>query len=777
MTQEDCCTRLDYELQSSSGNASDEDSVIIRKDRASVKDMILRFERTNLNNFGGSRESLDKCKSPLGSLTSVANPLQSHFQHLCPVTKSQDRNSNVSVNSILSNASEHSYESSSSGFISDRKSGDVLVPHRPAPPPPDQFKDAPSPPPERKSPVPEENTFKERRYSFTTPNTSPVVTRRSRQPPVIRRKSTAGQGHPGERHWSYGVKQSDLEKLLRLKRSDPSDNEEESTSQEHIEESSENDSSDSSSDSSDNLSNGKEYVVNLDDGAAETLSTDHSTDTLIHEENSDEQSERGDDVSVSSGDFGDRVNYDNVSIKSISSFDMVPYQKYDSITVSSDEFGSEVCHAPDSEFLTVSAVNEWCISKSTEPVLMPVESKKEKYRRRLTERVNELVHTENVYVERLRHVVDDYIPNMRKPELSPTFQSLEPEIFGNIERIFRFHSEEFLPALRDCENDLRKLGQCFRRFEKRFNMYVMYSRNNKRATRLVFEHKQFFQGIQLELGDRLDLSSYLLEPVQRIPRYKLFLADLVKTYSNYENERCETESRISKLSVDSDETGGSNGEPSENDETPLESLKLAKTMVECVLTAVDEIMALENITDCPMYLNLLNQGRLLRQNEFYAMDTARRRRQLMRIFLFDKLVLITVVYRKQPRVEYFIYKDDIPVDDLGITAKEHDQHKFTIWYKKRNLKSYKLETSDPAIRNAWVEGITSLLWEQAMQKKELLLQQRNKRISMVSMNSEESVESERNENDKYNSLRGVPGECKRLGIVDKKVRRTTWYCE
>ena len=109
-----------------------------------------------------------------------------------------------------------------------------------------------------------------------------------------------------------------------------------------------------------------------------------------------------------------------------------------------------------------------------------------------------------------------------------------------------------------------------------------------------------FQGIQLELGDRLDLSSYLLEPVQRIPRYKLFLADLVKTYTNYENERSETESRISKLSVDSDETGGSNGESSENDETPLESLKLAKTMVECVLTAVDEIMALENITDCPV---------------------------------------------------------------------------------------------------------------------------------------------------------------------------------
>ncbi|KAI5641592.1 rhoGEF domain-containing protein [Phthorimaea operculella] len=405
--------------------------------------------------------------------------------------------------------------------------------------------------------------------------------------------------------------------------------------------------------------------------------------------------------------------------------------------------------------------------------MRPVESKKDKYRRRLTERVNELLHTENVYVERLRHVVENYIPEMAREDLPPSLVAMKPDIFANIEKIHKFHSEEFLPAMRDCENDLRKLGQCFRRFEQRFNMYVMYSRNNKRATRLVYEHKQFFQEKQLELGDRLDLSSYLLEPVQRIPRYKLFLDDLVKTYTNYENEKSETDSRISKLSVDSDETGGSNGESSDHDEAPLESLKLAKTMVECVLTAVDGIMALENIRDCPPHLNLLNQGRLLRQHEFYAMDTTRRRRQLMRIFLFDKLVLITAVYRKQLTVEFFIYKDHIPVDDLGITAKEHDNYKFTIWYKKRNLKSYKLETREPAVRNAWVEEITSLLWEQAMQKKEMLLQERKKRISMVSMNSQESTDDR--SDDKYNSLRGVPGEVRRAG--DKKFRRTTWYCE
>lgn len=68
-------------------------------------------------------------------------------------------------------------------------------------------------------------------------------------------------------------------------------------------------------------------------------------------------------------------------------------------------------------------------------------------------------------------------------------------------------------------------------------------------------------------------------------------------------------------------------------------------------------------------------------------------------------------------IENFIYKDHIPIDDLGITAKEHDQHKFTIWYKKRTLKSYKLETKDRSIRNTWVDEITSLLWKQAKKKK------------------------------------------------------------
>lgn len=68
---------------------------------------------------------------------------------------------------------------------------------------------------------------------------------------------------------------------------------------------------------------------------------------------------------------------------------------------------------------------------------------------------------------------------------------------------------------------------------------------------------------------------------------------------------------------------------------------------------------------------------------------------------------------QQLTVEIFVYRDHIPVDDLGITAKEHDTHKFSVWYRNRNLKSYKLESREPGVRDTWVEEITSLLWEQA----------------------------------------------------------------
>lgn len=355
MTQEEDYPRIDEEIQTPPADQQDADEsfddVVLRKDRNRVKDMILRFERSAINSsLSNSNESLSRHRQL--SIGSFVSPFNSH---------SQNRVSSISINSVLSNASEGSIESTSSGFVSDRKScADCPVPHRPAPPPP-----------KLETVELRLSKSRDRRYSFSTPQTSPVLPRRARQPPVIRRKSLAGsQGHLGDTHWSYGVTQTDLEKLLRLKRSEVSDNEdvEESVNSQNI----------GDSDDSDDSDKSDEEEGGHDDTKVDTMSTDRSTDTLINDEGG---SGEGDNSSLTSEVSGSRSNYDNVSIKSISSFDMVPYQKYDSITVSSDEFGSEVCHAPDTEFLTVSAVNEWCVTNSVEQVMLPVETKKEKYRR------------------------------------------------------------------------------------------------------------------------------------------------------------------------------------------------------------------------------------------------------------------------------------------------------------------------------------------------------------------------------------------------------------
>ena len=60
-------------------------------------------------------------------------------------------------------------------------------------------------------------------------------------------------------------------------------------------------------------------------------------------------------------------------------------------------------------------------------------------------------------------------------------------------------------------------------------MYALYVKNKPTSDRLLAESGKFFQSKQLELGDKMDLASYLLKPVQRLGKYSLFLDGISKT--------------------------------------------------------------------------------------------------------------------------------------------------------------------------------------------------------------------------------------------------------
>lgn len=60
-------------------------------------------------------------------------------------------------------------------------------------------------------------------------------------------------------------------------------------------------------------------------------------------------------------------------------------------------------------------------------------------------------------------------------------------------------------------------------------MYVKYCKNKAASDTLYHEFTTFFEEVRAQLQDRLELSDYLIMPVQRITKYTLLLQDFHKS--------------------------------------------------------------------------------------------------------------------------------------------------------------------------------------------------------------------------------------------------------
>merc|ERR1719419_46469 len=62
-----------------------------------------------------------------------------------------------------------------------------------------------------------------------------------------------------------------------------------------------------------------------------------------------------------------------------------------------------------------------------------------------------------------------------------------------------------------------------------FYLYALYNKNKPKSDAIIAEYgKTFFKVKQTELQDHLDLSSYLLKPVQRMGKYALLLKQVLQ---------------------------------------------------------------------------------------------------------------------------------------------------------------------------------------------------------------------------------------------------------
>uniref|UniRef100_A0A673MAH0 Pleckstrin homology domain containing, family G (with RhoGef domain) member 4 n=1 Tax=Sinocyclocheilus rhinocerous TaxID=307959 RepID=A0A673MAH0_9TELE len=310
--------------------------------------------------------------------------------------------------------------------------------------------------------------------------------------------------------------------------------------------------------------------------------------------------------------------------------------------------------------------------------------------------VDEMVTTEREYVRSLRYIIDNYFPEMERADLPQDLRGKRSVIFGNLEKLVDFHSQYFLKELESCCNHPLRVSHCFLRHQDQFSLYALYSKNKPKSDTLLASHgNSFFRHKQLELGDKMDLASYLLKPIQRMSKYALLLKDLIK-------------------------------EVSEVQEQELTYLRAATEMVKFQLRHGNDLLAMDAIRDCDV--NLKEQGQLVRQDEFtiwYGRKKCQRH-----VFLFEDLVLFSKPKRIEGGLDVYIYKHSFKTADVGMTETSGENAlRFEVWFRRRSSKNqtYILQASTAEIKHAWTCDIARILWQQATRNKEVRMQE------MVSM--------------------------------------------
>ncbi|KAB1281269.1 Pleckstrin homology domain-containing family G member 4B [Camelus dromedarius] len=312
---------------------------------------------------------------------------------------------------------------------------------------------------------------------------------------------------------------------------------------------------------------------------------------------------------------------------------------------------------------------------------------------RLQHIVAEMIFTEREYVRSLGYVIDNYFPEVERTDLPQDLRGKCGVIFGNWEKLYTFHRQHFLQELERCRHCPLDVGRGFLRHEEQFGLYALYSKNKPRSDALLCTHGNAFFKVdkQRELGDRMDLASYLLKPVQRLGKYALLLRDLVKEASH-----CPTR------------------------EQELGELRAAEDVVCFQLRHGNDLLAMDALRGCDV--DLREQGRLRCQDEFLV--CCGRKKYLRRVFLFEDLILFSKTQRAAGGGAVYLYTQSFKVvpatAEIGMTENIGDSGlRFEIWFRRRRKPqdTYVLQASSAEVKTAWTDVIRRILWRQALRNR------------------------------------------------------------
>eukprot|EP01156_Anaeramoeba_ignava_P002301 Anaeramoba_ignava/a218039_9.p1 GENE.a218039_9~~a218039_9.p1 ORF type:complete len:374 (-),score=141.00 a218039_9:73-1167(-) len=165
-----------------------------------------------------------------------------------------------------------------------------------------------------------------------------------------------------------------------------------------------------------------------------------------------------------------------------------------------------------------------------------------KQQSRRAEAIQEILKTEQNYVEGLTTLVEVYVIPLKRETQKKKGMINEDEykaIFNNCMRIYHLHREKIYNSLiLRFEEFLHQkmIGDIFVDFSGYLDLYFDYCKNYRKAVNLVNslrKKKDPFEaflekGRNLERSNSLDIFNFMILPVQRIPRYHLMLQAILK---------------------------------------------------------------------------------------------------------------------------------------------------------------------------------------------------------------------------------------------------------
>ncbi|EFA79388.1 pleckstrin domain-containing protein [Heterostelium album PN500] len=149
--------------------------------------------------------------------------------------------------------------------------------------------------------------------------------------------------------------------------------------------------------------------------------------------------------------------------------------------------------------------------------------------------VKEVISSERNYLNHLNTVIQIYLDPLRNNRPAVLETEYIVSIFSCIEKIKDLSEEVLADLVEILESGSENVGRPFLSRRTRYQDYIQYGKNHGDAIELISklnEKKPSFVSFLQQVRDinskKLDLPSYLIMPVQRMPRIKLLLQDILE---------------------------------------------------------------------------------------------------------------------------------------------------------------------------------------------------------------------------------------------------------